>query len=229
MTLVDALKPSAKLIYHAEKSGLYIGATGATLLSLPLLRLAPGTMNPSDDPPLVAIAKCAGIGGVVGATAAGALAIAKLTKLDADGIRERLVKIENNVLLRRTDRLALGGASVGLGLACLRIGAIADRDGVSFGSVACTKGMAWEGVCFAMLGTAVCVIVDQAVRKGIDRVREARGGKEAALVARETVEEIGDEVAKATAVRADEIVDEVKSAIEKPAVEKPVVEKPADE
>lgn len=227
MTLADVLKPSVKVLCHAERQGMYLGSTVASVMSIPLLCLSTSTVNPNDDPPLVAIANIVGIGGIIGATGAVTVCCKKLIGLDAAGIRERACKLDANEGLHQLDRLAAGGASVGVGLVCLRIGAIADAEKVSFGQIACTPKMAWETWCFAILGSSVTISVAMLGKLGLAKIRNLRNagktGKaagtdvEVVAAATEAVEQIGDEVATATEAKAEEIVEAVKSAVETPA------------
>lgn len=220
MTLADILKPSLTVLWHAEMTGMQIGAGLATVASVPLLALRPTLVNAADDPPLVAVAKCAGVGALAGAGVVGTSCIVKLAKLDKDAINDRAKRIGENADLATVNRAAASGAAVGVALVALRIGKVADAEGKSFGSVIASKEGAWEVFCFSALGATVGVFAVTASKKIVEKVKKARESAKEGTAGSEAAEAVGQSVedaAKATEEKAADVVDSVKDAIVTPA------------
>lgn len=242
MTLADILEPTAVVLAHAEVKGLQIGAGVGAAICIPLLSLKPSLVNVQDDPPLVAIAKCAGTGALVGTVIVGGGCIAKLASIDKEGIHSRAEALRANVEQMQLDRIACAGAGVGLGLVSLRISKMAEAENSRFVDVACTKSSAWEFFCFSVLGAAVsvgAVTVGKVAIKALDKATywaiEKAAGKQDKhdmpedidSAAKDAADAVNLAVADAAAAtdtkaadpgaKAAEIVEEVKSSIQPPS------------
>lgn len=227
MTLADILQPSAVVLAHAEMKGLQIGAGVGAAVCIPLLSLKPSLVNVQDDPPLVAIAKCAGTGALVGTVIVGGGCIAKLASIDKEGIRTRAEALRANVEQKHLDKVAIGGAGVGLGLVSLRLSKIAEAENSRFVDVACTKSSAWEVFCFSVLGAAIgvgAVAVGKVAYRTMKKTAEKHDmPAEVDSVAKDAADAVSQAVTDATAgtetkvsdakAKAAEVVEEVKSSI----------------
>lgn len=236
MTLADILEPAAVVLTHAEARGLRIGAGAGAVVCAPLLYIKPSLVNVQDDPPLVAIAKCAGTGAVIGSVVAGGICIAKLVSGGKDCICTRAEALRNNEEQKQLDKIAAAGAVTGLGLVALRFSKIAEAENVKFIDVARTKSSCWESFCFSVLGAAVAVgavtggkalhrainnVMETAAQNGEDAVKEATAAvdeavSDAAAVAETKAEEAESKPAEVEK-KASEIVDDVKSSIQPPS------------
>lgn len=158
MTLSELVEPCTTVLIHADVKGIEIGASIGAVICVPALTFKPSLVNAADDPPLVAVAKCAGNGAVVGGLVAATMAIAKMSKLKKEEIVTRSEKIRANTEQRLLDKVAIGGVGVGLGLAGLRFSEIAKKtDDGSIAKVAASKDGAWETFCFSVLGAGIAV------------------------------------------------------------------------
>lgn len=226
MTFADILEPASVVVAHAELKGVQLGAGLATLLAPPLVSLRPALANPQGDPPLVAVAKCAGAGAVIGSVVVGAACLAKLASLDKDAVVQRADALRANEGEKKLACASLAGAGLGLSLVAVRFVKVAEAEGVAVGSVVCSRNGAWEAVCFAALGVAVCAgalgagkavakQVSKAVEKGEEAemlVKDAAGEAQAAVdsgaeEAKEAAEQISDKFS--------EVADGAKEAAEK--------------
>lgn len=157
MTLADILKPSLAIVIHAEAKGSHVGAAVGLLLALPALSFSPDRFNPYDAPPLVAIARVAGVCAVAGASVAVATSLARLVQMPREGIVDRASKLSSNLELVTQMRVACGGASMGLALMALRIWKIAEANRTSVASELFSCAALWDLYCFAAMGASISI------------------------------------------------------------------------
>lgn len=205
MTLAELIEPCTTVLIHSDVKGLEIGAGIGAAFCIPTLALKPSLVNAADDPPLVAVAKCAGTGAVIGGFIAVTMATVKMSNLKKEEIVTRSEKIRANSDQRLLDRIAIGGVGVGLGFAGLRFSEIAKAtEHGSIAKVVASKDGAWETFCFSVLGASIAVgafSCGKAILRAVNKQQQggngaADGGTDCDAVA--AVEQAVDDATAAT-------------------------------
>lgn len=172
------MKDCAQLVVHAQIKALQAGAAAGLLLAVPGMALAPIKFNPSDLPPLVALANVAGLGAV-----ASAIVNVPTTVIQCKGkdLHKQAAELSENARERLLNVVGLAGAVTGLLIEGVRIRSVANIREIKVSNVALTSQSAWESFCFAVCGATVFVVVPTllaSVKKQISAMIEAKNSAE---------------------------------------------------
>lgn len=170
MTLADVLKPSVQLLIHAETKGAQLGAGVGLAVALPGVAFLPNQFNSADAPPLVAVARVCGAAAVVGATAAVAVAVRRLTRLSKDELKQRADKLSSGESLVVEKAVCTGGMALGVALMAVRISKLARVQEQSALNTLMSKQCLWDCYCFAVMGSAVAVGVYKASQMAAHKI-----------------------------------------------------------
>lgn len=225
MTLADILKPSLTIILHAETCGIYLGAAIASSTTFPLLSLAPASINPSAEPPLVVMANLAGMGALAGAALVSAHAAVQLSRLDAHAIKARAAKLETAAGEQRDVLRALVAGGVGgVAVVSLRVVNIANVKALGVAEIVFSRGGLWEIFCFSVLGgvvgagsSMVAKCAGEKVKVLIETMKKGEGDEDIIAAAKDVTEEASTAAAEAvTSVeeKAKDILEAVEEAKE---------------
>eukprot|EP00177_Eucheuma_denticulatum_P001791 GFKZ01003210.1.p3 GENE.GFKZ01003210.1~~GFKZ01003210.1.p3 ORF type:complete len:211 (+),score=26.48 GFKZ01003210.1:120-752(+) len=174
MTLADILQPCSTILIHAQLKGAQYGAGISALAFGHVCLIRRDVMNPSDDPPLVAIAKKAGTGAILGACVATTVATVKMAKLTKDELQSRAEKLHASEEESRLKKVAAVGSGIGLGLLGLRFSHLAEESGKTVRQITMTKDGLWEVFCFGALGAGIAVGVAKVSTKVVESLNERK-------------------------------------------------------
>lgn len=170
----STMKDCAQVVVHAQIKALQAGAAAGLLLAIPGMALAPIKFNPSDLPPLVALANVAGLGAVASTVVNIPTTIVQCNGKD---LRKRAAELTDNARERKLNVVGLAGAVTGLLIEGVRIKSVANIRETKVSNVALTKQSAWESFCFAVCGATVFVAVPTllaSVKKQISAMIESK-------------------------------------------------------